>query len=258
MFAAYTGARRSEIIRSQPSDFKFDAGMVQIREKKRDKGRELTFRHVPMPPAFRDLMKVWLAAHPDAEATICAAGGRPVSEQMTNHHFKDALDGTKWQDLAGWHCFRHSFASNCAMRGVDPRVLDRWLGHQTEEMRKHYLHLFPNHQQDEINRVFSACASGVAALEPSQRQQAFEVFGTHGRLPEDLVAVPAEGPIAEVGVHGLGPFKQTEGAEPREESLPADVRRNPAVEPILVLPVPDDAREVHATYPGDGAASRPR
>ena len=37
-FAAHTGARRSEILRSRIADFDFQAGSVLIREKKRVKG----------------------------------------------------------------------------------------------------------------------------------------------------------------------------------------------------------------------------
>ena len=36
VFAAHTGARRSEILRSQVDDFDFQSRTVQIREKKRD------------------------------------------------------------------------------------------------------------------------------------------------------------------------------------------------------------------------------
>ena len=40
--------------------------------------------------------------------------------------------------------FRHSFASNLAAASVDQRIIDEWMGHQTEEqMRTRYRHLFP-------------------------------------------------------------------------------------------------------------------
>ena len=42
-----------------------------------------------------------------------------------------AVDGSKWQVLLGWHVLRHSFASNCAAKGVDQRLIDEWMGHQT-------------------------------------------------------------------------------------------------------------------------------
>jgi integrase len=55
-FAAHTGARRSELLRSQVDDFDFAGDMVTIREKKKDRSKDLTFRSVPMSPFLRDVM----------------------------------------------------------------------------------------------------------------------------------------------------------------------------------------------------------
>jgi hypothetical protein len=33
-------------------------------------------------------------------------------------------------------------------------MIDAWVGHQTDEMRKRYRHLFPSTQSKEIQRVF--------------------------------------------------------------------------------------------------------
>jgi hypothetical protein len=34
-------------------------------------------------------------------------------------------------------------------------LIDRWLGHTTDEMRRRYQHLIPNHEQQAIATVFS-------------------------------------------------------------------------------------------------------
>jgi integrase len=36
---------------------------------------------------------------------------------------------------------------------VDQRIIDEWMGHQTEEMRKRYRHLLPDQQQMAIDLV---------------------------------------------------------------------------------------------------------
>jgi integrase len=56
--------------------------------------------------------------------------------------------------LRGFHVFRHSFASNCAAKGIDQRILDAWLGHTTE-IRKRYLHLIPSNESAAIGLVFN-------------------------------------------------------------------------------------------------------
>jgi site-specific recombinase XerD len=36
----------------------------------------------------------------------------------------------------GFHALRHSFSSNLTRAGVDDRIIDHFMGHQTEEMRR--------------------------------------------------------------------------------------------------------------------------
>jgi integrase len=153
-FAAYTGARRSEMLRSRVDDFDFDATVVRIREKKKDRDKEMTFRHVPATAALTRIMSEWLAKHPGGQLTLCQRANTPVTAPMSAHHFVWTLEGSKWAKLKGWHTFRHSFASNCALKAVDPRMIDEWMGHQTEQMRRRYRHLFPEHQQRAIDAVF--------------------------------------------------------------------------------------------------------
>lgn len=154
VIAAHTGARRSEILRSRIEDFDFEARVVTIREKKKHKGK-ITFRHVPMSSRLRKTTQRWFADHPGGQRTISAGPDQSISVSMTNHQFHYALEGSDWHGkLRGWHVFRHSFASNCARRRVDQRMIDRWLGHTTPEMRRRYQHLFPDDQFEQLELVF--------------------------------------------------------------------------------------------------------
>jgi hypothetical protein len=46
------------------------------------------------------------------------------------------------------------FISACAGKAVDQRLIDEWVGHTTEEMRRRYRHLYPSAQQDALKTVF--------------------------------------------------------------------------------------------------------
>lgn len=150
VFVAHTGARRSEILRSRIDDFKFDHGVVQIREKKKSRDRRITFRHVDMSPLLVEVMQDWFGRHPGGGYTIVAPltmlrGKRRdsptrVTANEARDHFKRTLAGSKWEKIRGFHVFRHSFASNAACAGVPEAIIDAWMGHQTEEMRKRYRH----------------------------------------------------------------------------------------------------------------------
>lgn len=153
-FCAYTGARRSEMIRSRREDFDFEHGTVTIREKKKDRRKEETYRHVPLTPQLRKAMQDWFAKHPGGPWTFCRKKDEPFTEQMANHHFRWALEGSKWQVIRGWHVFRHSFISNLASKGVDQRIIMGLVGHLNAETTRRYQHLFPSTVQDAMRLVF--------------------------------------------------------------------------------------------------------
>ena len=164
VFVAHTGARRSEVLRSQVDDFNFQSRTVLIREKKRGHDKSLTYRRVKMSNLLAQTMQEWFSQHPGGQYAICEPVqilrgkprqvGVPLTRSEAHDHFKRTLANSKWAKLRGFHAFRHSFASNLAAAGVDQRIIDEWMGHQTEEMRKRYRHLFPDQQREAIDSVF--------------------------------------------------------------------------------------------------------
>jgi integrase len=153
VFAAHTGARRSEISRALPSDVDLDHGVVTIREKKRDK-RKLTTRRVPLTPMLKEVLADWMKARTKGGTLFCKGGGKAITPREAHNYFQRALRVSKWKVLKGWHVFRHSFISALASKGVDQRLIDDMVGHQTEEQRRRYRHLYPDVKQDAIRAVF--------------------------------------------------------------------------------------------------------
>ena len=163
-FAAHTGARRSEIIRTRAADVDFAEGIITIREKKRTRGQR-TSRRVPMSAFLRQVLTDWMQQRPAADTLFCQdvkvihsktkrTVPTPITRDEAHDHFKRTLADGKWGVLRGWHVLRHSFVSACASRGIDQRLIDGWVGHTTEEMRRRYRHLYPSTQAEAIQRVF--------------------------------------------------------------------------------------------------------
>jgi len=147
-FVAMTGARRSEICRSRVEDWDLENRTVNVRERKRKRGRS-TFRTVDLNSLLHSSMGPWLVNHPGGQFTISKDGG-PLTVDMATDHFKRALSGSEWEVIPGFHTFRHSFASILASQGVDETTIDRWMGHQTQEQRERYRHLFPKNRKQAI------------------------------------------------------------------------------------------------------------
>ena len=89
-FAAYTGARRSEIIRAAVADLDFASLTITIREKKRVRGKDST-RRAPMTPFLRQVLEEWLAVHPGGPHLFCHAGevGRSKKRSKTTGYKGD-------------------------------------------------------------------------------------------------------------------------------------------------------------------------
>jgi integrase len=189
--AAHTGARRSELLRIEDADVDFDADTVLIREKKRSR-KQRTTRRVSLTPFLKQTLKEWLAGHPGGRFLFCQTGLAPrskkrsrttghqggrarptslkgrmqgvrtrerpsvlaVSRDEAHDHFRRTLAGSKWEVLRGYHVLRHSFISCLAAGGVDQRIIDEFVGHQTEEQRRRYRRLHPDVKQKAIADVF--------------------------------------------------------------------------------------------------------
>lgn len=153
VFAAHTGARRSEIVRALPSDVDLAGGVVTIREKKRDKKKRTT-RRVPLSPFLKGVLADWMQARAGGRTLFCKRDGKAITPRESHNYFQRALRTSQWNVLKGWHVFRHSFISALASKGVDQRIIDDMVGHQTEEQRRRYRHLYPDVKQDAIRSVF--------------------------------------------------------------------------------------------------------
>jgi site-specific recombinase XerD len=120
---------------------------------------------VPMSKTLRQVMAAWLETRPACPHLFCQAqrvaysktkrtGPTPVTGNEAHDHFQRTLAGSKWSVVKGWHVLRHSFISAMANKGVDQRVIDEIVGHQSEEQRQRYRHLYPEVMQETIGRVF--------------------------------------------------------------------------------------------------------
>lgn len=158
--AALAGVRRSEIIRMEYADVDFRKGLLNIRQKKAYRNKGNSFRYVDIHPKLAKILKDWVRKHPGGRylfpVTRPAGDDRPrhLTQDEATKLFDTVVKGSKWEVLKGYHCLRHSFASICAMKGLRDSTIDAWMGHQTEEMRKRYRHLFPEANKAEMAKLF--------------------------------------------------------------------------------------------------------
>src|SRR4051812_20755088 len=143
--------RRGEVLRLRWDDVEFDQDSIVARSKKQSRQQSETARRIDLHPELKALLLAWKEKRPRGQYVVCdEASDGPLGPQAATRSFCQPLRGTAWclsgrrrWFKVGFHTYRHSFASNLAVRGVDQRIIDEWMGHQTEAMRKRYRHLHP-------------------------------------------------------------------------------------------------------------------
>jgi integrase len=155
---SYTGMRRSELLRLQWIDVAFDHSTLPARSRKQSRQEVETQRQIDLHPELKTILIGWQKQRPKGQYVLCDDDNlRPLTPREANSRFWQPLRGTKWclcshknRFKLGFHVYRHSFASNLAAAGVDQRVIDEWMGHQTESMRRRCRHLFPKDRRSAI------------------------------------------------------------------------------------------------------------
>lgn len=122
--AAYTGARRSEVIHLKRSDIDFQLGLITFRKTKNK-----TDRSVQIPQTLQSLLKTHLETH-DSPWAFPDPQGNPIGRQRLHrllHHFNKIYPcGKLWAP----HSLRHSFAYHFLKNGGNMYQLQALLGHK--------------------------------------------------------------------------------------------------------------------------------
>ncbi len=87
--------------------------------------------------------------------------GTPINSQLYSDSIRKIIDDInlcrdeleKMAYFSG-HCFRHSFATRCFEAGIQPKTVQKYLGHATLQMTMDlYTHVLPEHLQDEMIKL---------------------------------------------------------------------------------------------------------
>ena len=173
LIPAYTGMRRGEILRLRWRDVNLQDGFLVARSLKQSRKKHETTREIDLHPELKAELDDYKRRRPHGQHVICDEGSlEPLEPGVASKAFWQPLRGTEWCLNArrkcykiGFHTYRHSFASNMAAKGVDQRIIDTLMGHQTEGMRKRYRHLFPKLRRSAVEYLSFAGKEGDAAPE---------------------------------------------------------------------------------------------
>lgn len=144
--ALHTGMRRSELCGMKWEHINLTSRDIYVPISKSGKAR-----HIPMNDVMYMLLTKLSESGTDPQGHVL----NRLHPDYISHRFirkckKLGINGCRFHDL------RHTFASYLVMAGVNIHVVSKWLGHATIGMtEKHYTHLSPDYQREEIQRLNS-------------------------------------------------------------------------------------------------------
>jgi len=147
--ALKTGMRIGEILALRWIDIDFDTNIIKVNgsinvDYERAPTKNGKTRVIPMSYELRDRLKSLMP--PSAEKTNLYIFGRehdgkPHSVFAVSDALKKVAKNLGITEHLHWHKFRHTFASNIAMAGVNMRILQELMGHATILMTERYSHV---------------------------------------------------------------------------------------------------------------------
>jgi integrase len=148
-FLALTGAREKEALRIRWADVDFEKRFVTIGADADTKNAQ--HRTVNFTPELHEILRDMSAARPPDSSFLFPSpqrGPKDIPAHSLRESFRLVRSKAK-MPWVGFHEFRHFFASQCVMAGVDFMTIASWLGHQDGGVLvgKVYGHLADEHKR---------------------------------------------------------------------------------------------------------------
>lgn len=146
LFTIYSaGLRLSEGTHLQVPDIDSARMLIHIRH-----GKGAKDRYVPLSETTLTLLRqfwkthrnpLWLFPGPGRNGRGMATADKPVSHNVVQDAFRDALRQSGINKRAQVHTLRHSFATHLLEAGVNLRLIQDYLGHNSPKTTALYTHL---------------------------------------------------------------------------------------------------------------------
>ena len=156
------GLRLQEGIRLQVADIDSARMVVHVRHGKGGKDR-----YVPLPQCTLEMLRQYWASHRNSVWLFPAEGRdhielsrstEPMSKSSVQGAFRRALKQSGIHKRASVHTLRHSWATHLLEGGVNLRLIQEYLGHNSPITTSVYTHLTARGEQlgaEAINRVMT-------------------------------------------------------------------------------------------------------
>lgn len=137
------GLRLSEVLELKITDVKSSDKLLRINQSKGNKDR-----FVSLPDRLLVALREYYREYKPEKYLFEGASGNRYSERSVQLVLKKALSRAKISTLGTVHTLRHSYATHLIQSGVDIRVVQKLLGHQSIKTTQIYTHITDIHNNN--------------------------------------------------------------------------------------------------------------
>lgn len=151
------GLRLSEALHLQVGDIDSARMLVHVR-----RGKGAKDRFVPLPKSTLKALReywvthrnpVWLFPNRRNDSPGPASARRPMVKNSVQGAIRRVVDHLGWRKAVSIHTLRHSYATHLLEAGVNLRLIQQYLGHNSLETTMMYLHLTTVSQQQAVAAI---------------------------------------------------------------------------------------------------------
>ena len=143
--------RRGEALALEWSDVDFRAKVISVNSRKQSRTQAYRPGEIEMHDRLASVLQELRSEQPKGRYLFADGSLQPLSAYKVWADLKKLVKGTDFEGM-GFDALRQSFSSNLARAGADDRIINQFMGHQTEEMRRRYQHLFPEEKRKALGR----------------------------------------------------------------------------------------------------------
>jgi integrase len=146
----YAGLRRDELFHLRWEDVNWRTGELTVASRREHHTKNYQSRRIPMNAALVEALR----SHPrhiTSPHVFCNSNGKPYTDVRDS--INNAARDARIQGQVKLHQLRHAFCSHALMQGIDPRTVQKWMGHKTLQTTLRYAHVSPDHEKAAIQRL---------------------------------------------------------------------------------------------------------
>lgn len=144
-----TGIRKGTLLGLRWGDVDFASRTLRLRAEIMKAGREAV---VPLNDAALRALSEWREFRGGDGGEYVFPSENGARRRDTSKAFMRVLDKAGIKNFT-WHCLRHDFASQLAMKGVPMHVIQKLMCHGSLAMTQRYAHLSPNSLEEAVRLI---------------------------------------------------------------------------------------------------------